>query len=892
MKTKIIFSIIFFLPLYCGFAQQVVDQNRVWGVTIDDISGLSAITTSLSSHCKKMTTRIVFDEWMPATYYSTAVNQISNVSFIMGELLDSYYVKDYTVNQYLDRTTEYLNAFQNKVDIWEIGNEINGEWLGNNADVVAKMKGSYDLVKSRGKKAAITLYYNHDCWARSSNEMFTWSKNNIPQYMKDGLDYVWVSYYEDDCNNYQPDWQQVFDKVHAMFPNAKIGLGECGTTVTSKKQSYINRYYSMNITTPNYVGGYFWWYYKQDCVPNTKSYWTDINNNLNCSSSCTVPSQPSVISGSTSVCAGTNVTYSVSNVSGVTYSWSYSGTGVTFSGTGSSVTATFASNASSGTITVRPSNSCGTGTGRALAITVSTLPSQPSIITGSTSVCRGAAINYSVTNVIGVTYTWSYTGSGVTFTGSGNSVTANFSSTATSGNINVRPSNSCGSGTTRSLAVTVSTTSAPAQPSAITGNSAVCAGSSGSYSVTNVSGVTYTWSYTGTGVTFTGSGSSVTATFASNATGGNITVTPATACGTGTPRTLAISVSSLPAQPSTITGSTTVCGGTSSSYSVSNVAGQTYTWSYTGTGVTFSGTGSSITANFSSSATNGNITVTPATSCGTGTPRILAITVTTPPTKPSAITGNNKVCAGSIQVYSVTNVAGITYSWTYSGSGVTFSGNSSSITATFANNATSGNIFVTPSNVCGTGISSARTISVVPIGISPCTAPLVASIAGPSVVEPGEKNVEYIVDSDTSCSYQWTVPANVSIIEGQGTNRILVDFKNTGGNISLEATNAFGITTVNKNVTVNTVTGTINFSGLNVNIYPNPSDNFGVLEINSVTNDNITVRIFKPDSKNLIEELFAGTAGPLTIGERLQPGCYIIEIIAGEKTSRVKWIKQ
>jgi hypothetical protein len=62
-----------------------------------------------------------------------------------------------------------------------------------------------------------------------------------------------------------------------MFPNSKIGFGECGTT-TANKAAYISRYYKMNITTPNYVGGYFWWYFKQDCVPYTNSLWTTFNN--------------------------------------------------------------------------------------------------------------------------------------------------------------------------------------------------------------------------------------------------------------------------------------------------------------------------------------------------------------------------------------------------------------------------------------------------------------------------------------------------------------------------------------------------------------------------------------------------------------------------------------
>ena len=29
---------------------------------------------------------------------------------------------------------------------------------------------------TKGKKAALTLYYNEECWANRSNEMFTWAQ--------------------------------------------------------------------------------------------------------------------------------------------------------------------------------------------------------------------------------------------------------------------------------------------------------------------------------------------------------------------------------------------------------------------------------------------------------------------------------------------------------------------------------------------------------------------------------------------------------------------------------------------------------------------------------------------------------------------------------------------
>lgn len=247
---------------------------RIYGVTVDNVSKLNYIVDSLSNLPKTPTTRIVFDEFVPASDYEKAVTRIHSVSYIMGELLDSSAMHQYSVAQFKNRVNEYVNFYGNQIDIYEIGNEINGEWLGNNNDVVNKMIDAYHIVKDAGLTTELTLYYNERCWEKPANEMFRWAQENIPYEMKQNLDYVLISYYEDDCNGLQPDWQTVFNRLGEMFPNSKIGMGEIGTKRRRKKEEYIRRYYTMKINHPRYIGGYFWWYFKQDMVPRTKSLWS------------------------------------------------------------------------------------------------------------------------------------------------------------------------------------------------------------------------------------------------------------------------------------------------------------------------------------------------------------------------------------------------------------------------------------------------------------------------------------------------------------------------------------------------------------------------------------------------------------------------------------------
>lgn len=242
-------------------------SEKVVGVTVDSVENLPGIIAALKELPVKPFTRIVFDENVPAAHYKKAAEQIHNVSFVMGEILDSSAMKSYSLQAYSERTSEYLAALGSNVDIWEIGNEINGEWLGDAKDVAEKMIVAFDLVKSRGKKTALTLYYNEACFTDKANETFTWTRKHIPEKMKIGLDYIWLSYYEDDCNGLKPDWEKVFQKLAAIFPNSKIGFGEVGTKFSEKKAEFIERYYRMKIAQPDFVGGYFWWYFVQDMVP-------------------------------------------------------------------------------------------------------------------------------------------------------------------------------------------------------------------------------------------------------------------------------------------------------------------------------------------------------------------------------------------------------------------------------------------------------------------------------------------------------------------------------------------------------------------------------------------------------------------------------------------------
>src|SRR6266542_3251507 len=165
------------------------------------------------------------------------------------------------------------------------------------------------------------------------------------------------------------------------------------------------------------------------------------------------------------------------------------------------------------------------------------VPDPAGSISGSATVCQGqSGVAYSIAAVARATsYAWSYSGSGATISGTGNSVTIAFSTTATSGSLTVQPQNSCGNGTV-SPAFAITVNPLPAAAGSISGSATVCKGQSGvSYSVAAIANAaSYTWSYSGIGATISGTGNSVTISFSGSATSGILTVKGHNACGDGT----------------------------------------------------------------------------------------------------------------------------------------------------------------------------------------------------------------------------------------------------------------------------------------------------------------------------------------------------------------------
>lgn len=150
------------------------------------------------------------------------------------------------------------------------------------------------------------------------------------------------------------------------------------------------------------------------------------------------------------VCYGTNTTLNITSgslCSGASWNWYIGSCGGTFIGTGANLVQTPSSQT---TYYVRALGACITSNCVSVSVDVLYLPSQPSAIIGSTSPMSGTTQTYNVTNVAGVSYTWTASS---TWVGSSTSNSIVYVVGTTNGIVSVVPNNSCGAGVGKSLII-------------------------------------------------------------------------------------------------------------------------------------------------------------------------------------------------------------------------------------------------------------------------------------------------------------------------------------------------------------------------------------------------------------------------------------------------------
>lgn len=247
----------------------------VWGVTIDDVWNTAPTVDALARLPRRPTARIVLDLGPSPLDYAGPVAAVRRVADVMALLVDSSGLAEVSPADYAARARAFLDVLGPDVDVWEVGNEVNGEWTGDAAAVAAKVAGALAAVKAHGGRSALTLYYNEGCTAGAPDrEVFRWADEHLSPALRAQLDDVWLSYYEEDCPGSIPDWPAAFARLGALFPNAVLGIGECGGRDGARGADVLERCYGIRPPHPRFVGGWFWWQFSEDMVPASKPLWS------------------------------------------------------------------------------------------------------------------------------------------------------------------------------------------------------------------------------------------------------------------------------------------------------------------------------------------------------------------------------------------------------------------------------------------------------------------------------------------------------------------------------------------------------------------------------------------------------------------------------------------
>jgi hypothetical protein len=429
----------------------------------------------------------------------------------------------------------------------------------------------------------------------------------------------------------------------------------------------------------------------------------------------------------------------------------------------------------------------------------------------------GATATYSVNPVVGASgYIWSLPSNGVITVGPTNTnvLTVQFTGDYVGGDFSVTTYDGCSTGYSDTQTVTIID-----DPIIVGSSCGIPASSIKTYVVSNsIPGLTYNWTPPYGVNLLSGQGNDTCQLKFSTyfQTMSNVNVSVSTVFGTFTGTKQLFRNATAPTQ---IIGPSTVCadGTTIYTYYVDSVSTATsYIWNV-GNGCTIIGssTNDTISVKFSTTFIGGNFSCMAVNQCGSSPMRYFNVSNNNLYANIGTISGPGDLCPflGQTTTYSVSPQSG-TFTWSVP-SGMTIqSGQGTNVLTVFVSTTfTPGNISVSLNNGCGGSISSTKSLSTIQSNItaSPIQGPSsVCSLIGTSTT------ATYSISPISGVNYNWIVPANSTIVSGQGSNSINVTFQNgfTGGNIQVVVTGGCG-NPVTMTRAINLNLPSFNISGVN-----------------------------------------------------------------------------
>ncbi|QSE96723.1 PKD-like domain-containing protein [Fulvivirga lutea] len=570
-----------------------------------------------------------------------------------------------------------------------------------------------------------------------------------------------------------------------------------------------------------------------------------------------------VTPGSTSVCDGGTLTFSIANSqAGVNYELFNGAISMSnvVAGTGSAVTPiVITSNAfnlpgSPVTIKVTATNAatlCSVDLTDTELITVNPIPTALPVTIADASICNGGSTNVQIANSeSGVNYQLRNNvgnvaiGSPVAGTGLAAPIdlpTGALTSSTTFNVLAINATTGCDAQMSNTIGVTVNAIPSPT----VSGDNDVCDGNVAVYT-TQAGQSNYVWSVSAGGtITSGGTGTDNTATVTWSTVGAqsvSVNYDNASGCDALSATTYNVTVNPNPV-PSITPSATTVCvGDAGTTYSVPAVGGDTYNWTVVGGTIT-AGAGTdeiTVTWNTAGAGSVSVVQTTTATGCFGSASQAVTVNAIPSPT----VSGDNDVCDGNVAVYT-TQAGQSNYVWSVSAGGTITSGGTGTDNTATVTWSTVGaqSVSVNYDNASGCDALSATTYNVT---VNPNPVPSITPSA--TTVCVGDAGTTYSVPAVGGDTYNWTVVGG-TITAGAGTDEITVTWNTAGaGSVSVvqttTATGCFG--SASQAVTVNAI--------------PSPT----VSGDNDVCDGNVAVYTTQAGQSNYVWSVSAG--GTITSG--------------------------
>lgn len=260
------------------FAKATPSITPWLGVTIDTIDRYrSSLDLARGLTDPLGWVRIVMDPGTSFSAYAPVVHRAHVEGLkVMGQPIDSFYAKAFPGRDYLQRIQRAVRALP-AVDAWEIGNEVNGGWLG--PDMGARVSRAAAWLRSNHpeKTVVVTLYWQIGTDAPQWST-FNWIRDELKGSTIRDTDVFLLSTWIEDAP-LGLAYDRVIRALHDVLLGSRVGIGELGywgqrtsrawwygarRSATAGRRIVLDQLYRASLGYSWSVGGVFWWYFAED----------------------------------------------------------------------------------------------------------------------------------------------------------------------------------------------------------------------------------------------------------------------------------------------------------------------------------------------------------------------------------------------------------------------------------------------------------------------------------------------------------------------------------------------------------------------------------------------------------------------------------------------------